>query len=130
MMPTTPNEMITLARKLSRLEGEACRRAALHQAYYGAYHLACHEFGLDPAYEYASATHKIVIDAVKSAPPGSPRMNRLKRYLKKLRTLRVLADYNLKENISKSDVMLAVEMAEQILHSPGQRNDQNAGMDV
>lgn len=90
----------------------------MHQAYYGVYHLACEALGLDPVNRYAEAKHRDVIDAVEKAPPGSARLHRMKRYMRKLKRLRAVADYDLASPLTDLQARNAVEMAESIITAP------------
>lgn len=117
-MPTQPEDMLATAVDLAARDSEPFRRAAAHMAYYAVYHLACETFGLDPARRYfVNASHQAVIERVKAAPPGSSRLHRLKRYLRKLKDLRVRADYNLGGDISAREVREALVIAADIFRA-------------
>lgn len=93
-------------------------RAAAHQAYYSVYHLACQTLGLDPANDYAMARHQAVLERVEKSYAGSARLYRMKQSMRRLRELRVRADYVLGAPVTLREVRDAIRRAEDILAAP------------
>jgi len=112
--------MIAAAVFLVSLKEEVYWRAAIHQAYYGVYHLACETLGLDPAQNYATeARHADVLRQIRTAKTVSSRLTRLRRHMPRLRELRGLADYDLGSGLSQDEARLAVASADYILKASG-----------
>jgi len=118
-MSVRPRELLDHALELQSGTGEACARAAISRAYYGALHRV-HEVLPEAMLrdDDEGNTHLRIIAGVdrlaRSIEPGRQAAIHLGRTLRQLRRSRVLADYDLEEQLSDTEVLVTMQRAEKV----------------
>lgn len=109
-----PPARLDLARRLASEAGEAAHRAAVHQAYYAAYHHCAARLGRNPA-NRDDAGHGRLRDDLLSVPGSDPWLLRAKGNIGRLLLLRAWADYDDTRPLLQAQAREAVQRASLIL---------------
>lgn len=112
-MTSTPDQFLAMAEELAHGTEPRHARAAIHQAYYAVYHLACQHLDIDPT-DRKNARHAVVWARIERQQHPTPCGQALRVHGQSLLTLRERADYRLKEPVSRTDAGLAVLRAQEI----------------
>ncbi len=107
-------QRLDLARRLVAVSDEASHRAAIHAAYYAAFHRCADHLGWD-ASRKGDARHTDVAEAMQREPPTEDWIRAARRHYVPLLRLRAQADYDNKRPILKARADHAIHMAAAIL---------------
>ena len=117
-MSVRPRDLLDQAKSLQSGAGEVSARGSISRAYYAALHRALEIVPQGVGRDDERNTHQQVIDAVdrlgRGIAPGRQAAIQIGRLLRQLRKSRVLADYQLAEDLSPDEAETAIGRAEKL----------------
>lgn len=108
----SPEDFLSLSKRLCESQDEIDLRSSISRAYYGAYHAACDtamRLQLPEAKRYDAGMHERLISRFECNGPG---LRKIARRLRDRKRLRAMADYQLGEQVTREEASLnALESA-------------------